>query len=293
MTYAHTFLMCLPKYFEVSYVINHWMSLHPAGICTERAFHQWRRLYELISERAHVRLVEPQPGLPDMPFTANAGVIVDDKVIVSRFLHTQRQGEEKHFQDWFSDNQFQVHKTPSGLNFEGAGDALLDRNEAFLWMGWGFRSQRTAQAHLSEYFDLEVVPLRLVDERFYHLDTCFCPLSGGYLLYYPAAFDDHARSVIAQRIPSNKRIAISERDAITFACNAVNIDDQIIVNRISDDLRFELEVAGFQVIQTDLSEFLKAGGGSKCLTLRLDEPRFPILGTIKAAQSFAQSVHSL
>lgn len=293
MTLAHTFLMCLPKYFEVSYVINHWMALHQKGICTERALQQWQGLYELISERAHVKLMEPQPGLPDMPFTANAGLIVDNKVMVSRFLHPQRQGEEKHFQDWFSSNQFQTHQTPAGLNFEGAGDALLDRKDVLLWMGWGYRSARAAQLHLAEYFDLEVVPLRLVDERFYHLDTCFCPLSDGYLLYYPAAFDDQARSAIARRIPANKRIAVSEKDAMRFACNAVNIDDVVIVNQIGIDLRVALERAGFQVIETDLSEFLKAGGGSKCLTLRLDEPRFPALATIEPAQSFAQTVHSL
>ncbi len=290
MSFAHTFLMCSPKYFEVTYVINHWMALHQ-GICTERALQQWQRLYQLIGERAHVKLVEPQPGLPDMVFTANAALMFDNKVMVSRFLHPQRTGEERHFQNWFSENQFQIHKTPSGVNFEGAGDALLDRNETLLWMGWGYRSARTAQAHLSEYFDLEVVPLRLVDERFYHLDTCFCPLSRGYLMYYPGAFDDQARREIAERVPRSKRIAVSERDAVTFACNAVNIDDVVIVNRISSELRAELEAAGFEVIQTDLSEFLKAGGGSKCLTLRLDEPRFPALATMESA--FARSVHSL
>lgn len=290
MSFAHTFLMCAPKYFEVTYVINHWMALHE-GICRERAMQQWQRLYQLISERAQVKLVEPQPGLPDMVFTANAALMFDNKAMVSRFLHPQRTGEERYFQNWFSENQFRIHKTPTGVNFEGAGDALLDRNETLLWMGWGYRSARTAQAHLSEYFDLEVAPLRLVDERFYHLDTCFCPLSRGYLMYYPAAFDDQARRLIAERVPRSKRIPVSERDAVTFACNAVNIDDVVIVNRISSELRAELEAAGFEVIQTDLSEFLKAGGGSKCLTLRLDEPRYPALATMESA--FAQSVHSL
>lgn len=290
MNSAHTFLMCLPKYFEVSYVINHWMALYPQGISLERALHQWQRLYELISERANVRLVEPQPGLPDMPFTANAGLIVDNKAVVSRFLHPQRQGEEKHFKDWFVENQFEVYKTPVGLNFEGAGDSLLDRKDFFLWMGWGFRSVLAAQAHLSEFFDMEVVPLRLIDERFYHLDTCFCPLSGGYLLYYPGAFDEHAQKVIARRVPANRRIVVSEKDAVRFACNAVNIDDAIIVNHISDELHCKLEASGFQVIEADLSEFLKAGGGTKCLTLRLNEPRFPSLGAIESAQHLVHSI---
>lgn len=285
MTFAHTFLMCLPKYFEVSYAINHWMTLHPNGICADRALQQWQRLYEVMNERAYVRLVDPQPGLPDMPFTANAGVVVNNKAVVSRFVHPERQGEEKHFHDWFANNQFQVYKTPAGLSFEGAGDALLDRKEFLLWMGWGFRSALAAQAFLTNSLDIEVVPLRLVDKRFYHLDTCFCPLSGGYLLYYPPALDDDANYLIAQRVPGNRRIVVSEKDAVNFACNAINIDDLVIVNKISDGLRLQLEAAGFEVLEIDLSEFLKAGGASKCLTLRLDEPLIPSLGAVESALS--------
>lgn len=271
MSFAHTFLMCRPKYFELCYVINPWMALHPNGICTERALQQWQELYESISKRALVRLIDPQPGLPDMSFTANAGLIVRDKVVLSRFLNSERQGEEQHFKEWFLDNQYKIYKTPVGLTFEGAGDALLDQQEFFLWMGWGYRSALAAHVHLSQYLDMEVLSLRLIDERFYHLDTCFCPLSGGYLLYYPPAFDEPARRLIAQRVPSNKRIAISEEDALYFACNAVNIDDLLILNHVGSKLRDQLNEAGFEVIETGLSEFLKAGGGSKCLTLRLDE----------------------
>jgi len=283
MTFTHTFLMCLPKYFELAYVINPWMALHPNGVCTERALQQWQELYESISARALVRLIDPQPGLPDMPFTANAGLIVHDKVVVSRFLNAERQGEEQHFKEWFLNNQYTVYQTPAGLSFEGAGDALLDQKEFFLWMGWGYRSVLAAQEHLSNYLDVEVLPLHLVDERFYHLDTCFCPLSGGYLLYYPPAFDEPARRLIAQRVPSNKRIAISEEDAVHFACNAVNIDDLLILNCISSKLRSQLEQAGFEVIETVLSEFLKAGGGTKCLTLRLNDPLSANLRAVESA----------
>jgi len=272
MTFALTFLMCQPKYFEVTYVINPWMALHPNGICREDALREWQNLYESVSKRAVVSLVDPQPGLPDMTFTANAGLIVDDKVVLSRFRHTERQGEEQHFHEWFLNNRYEVYQTPVGLSFEGAGDALLDRKESFLWMGWGYRSALAAHLHLSNYLDMEVLPLRLIDERFYHLDTCFCPLTDGYLLYYPAAFDEPTRRLIAQRVPRNKRIVVSEEDAVYFACNAVNIDDLVILNRVGDKLRNQLQEAGFEVIETGMTEFIKAGGGTKCLTLRLNEP---------------------
>ncbi|MBD2019869.1 TIGR00300 family protein, partial [Leptolyngbya sp. FACHB-36] len=114
--------------------------------------------------------------------------------------------------------------------------------------------------------------LRLMDERFYHLDTCFCPLSNGYLLYYPPAFDAYSNRLIEMRVPEAKRIAIDEADAVNFACNAVNVDHIVILNQASDDLKQRLTAAGFQVVETPLTEFLKAGGASKCLTLRVTEP---------------------
>jgi N-dimethylarginine dimethylaminohydrolase len=111
-----------------------------------------------------------------------------------------------------------------------------------------------------------------VDQRFYHLDTCFCPLEGGYLMYYPPAFDAESRALIEKRVPAARRIAIEEEDALAFACNAVNIDDKVVVNRATPGFVKILATKGFQVIQTPLSEFMKAGGSAKCLTLRLDEP---------------------
>jgi N-dimethylarginine dimethylaminohydrolase len=116
------------------------------------------------------------------------------------------------------------------------------------------------------------VVLKLVDQRFYHLDTCFCPLEGGYVLFYPPAFDEESHTLIEKRVPADKRIVIDEEDALSFACNAVNIDDTIVVNRASAGLVRAMAKKGFDVVQTPLSEFMKAGGSAKCLTLRLDEP---------------------
>jgi N-dimethylarginine dimethylaminohydrolase len=125
----------------------------------------------------------------------------------------------------------------------------------------------------------------LIDERFYHLDTCFCPLTDGYLLYYPAAFDEPTRRLIAQRVPRNKRIAVSEEDAVYFACNAGNIDDLLILNHVGNKLRNQLQEAGFEVIETGMTEFIKAGGGTKCLTLRLNEPLLVDTRAIESAVS--------
>jgi lysine-ketoglutarate reductase/saccharopine dehydrogenase-like protein (TIGR00300 family) len=266
-------LMCAPQHYDVDYVINPWMEGNIHRSSRDQAQAQWDQLYRLLKEHAAVELVPGQPGWPDMVFTANAGLVLDNTVVVSRFFHPERQGEAPHFEQWFAEHGYTVKTLPQGLPFEGAGDALFDRAGGWLWAGYGFRTELDSHPYLAQWLDVEVLSLRLIDRRFYHLDTCFCPLSNGDLLYYPPAFDTYSNHLIERRIPAEKRIAVDEVDAVNFACNAVNIDQTIILNSASDRLHQALTARGFTLIETPLTEFLKAGGAAKCLTLRLTEPR--------------------
>jgi lysine-ketoglutarate reductase/saccharopine dehydrogenase-like protein (TIGR00300 family) len=277
-------LMCAPHHYEVDYVINPWMEGNIHRSSRDRALVQWTQLYQALQEYVQVDLVEPQPGWPDMVFTANAGLILGHTVVLSRFFHPERQGEESHFHKWFVDQGYKVHLLPDSLPFEGAGDALIDRSGGWLWAGYGFRSELDSHPYLAEWLDVEVLSLRLVDRRFYHLDTCFCPLTDGHLLYYPPAFDTYSNRLIELRIPPEKRIAVSEADAVNFACNTVNIDKIVVMNKVSEGLHKLLADRGFTVVETPLTEFLKAGGAAKCLTLKLIEPHreSPQLSTIQS-----------
>ena len=267
------FLMCPPTHYDVDYVINPWMEGNVHRSAKAVAAAQWQQLQGVLAGHAQVEQLQPQPGLPDLVFTANAGVVVDDSVVLARFFHPERQGEEPWFQQWFESQGYRVTLLPADLPFEGAGDALLDRSGGWLWAGYGFRSELAAHPLLAEALAVEVLSLRLMDERFYHLDTCFCPLSDGTLLYYPPAFDFYSNRLIETRVPAAKRLVVGEADALAFACNAVNVGRSVILNQASAGLRQQLETRGYEVLETPLSEFLKAGGAAKCLTLRLDEPR--------------------
>ncbi len=272
MTDAIRFLMCAPDHYDVDYVINPWMEGNIHKSSRDRAADQWHKLHHVIKDHAIVDLVAPEKGWPDMVFTANAGLVLGTNVVLSRFLHPERQGEEPYFKAWFEANGYTVYELPSDLPFEGAGDALFDREGRWLWAGYGFRTELDSHPMIAKWLDTEVLSLRLVDNRFYHLDTCFCPLKGGYLLYYPPAFDAYSNHLIERRVPAEKRIAIAEADAVNFACNAVNINEIVIMNNASAGLKQRLADVGFTVIETPLTEFLKAGGAAKCLTLRTTEP---------------------
>lgn len=287
MTSEIRILMCAPDHYDVDYVINPWMEGNVHKLSRDRAVQQWQGLFQLLKDRAIVELVKPEKGVPDMVFTANAGLVLGKEVVLSRFFHKERQGEEPFFKQWFADQGFTVHELPKDLPFEGAGDALLDREGRWLWAGYGFRSELDSHPYLAKWLDIEVLSLRLMDERFYHLDTCFCPLTGGYLLYYPPAFDSYSNRLIEMRVPEAKRIPIGESDALNFACNTVNIGNVVVMNKASDELKRRLNAAGFEVVETPLTEFLKAGGAAKCLTLRTTEP---VLADIHASATVESRV---
>ena len=265
-------LMCPPDFFTVEYVINPWMAGHETSLDSDLARQQWNALKDAISEVAEVVTMEPQPELPDMVFTANAGVVYGNKAIASHFMPHERRPEEAHFKKWFSDNGFELLDLDEKIGFEGAGDCLLDRGGPWLWTGYGFRTEIEAHAEIQKYFDVELVSIRLTDSRFYHIDTCFCPLTDGFLMYHPPAFDFESRIAIESRIPAHKRIVVDTADAGNFACNAINVGNTVFINKASDPLIARLMLAGFRVVQIELSEFLKAGGSAKCLTLKLVEP---------------------
>lgn len=259
-------LMCPPDHYGVHYEINPWMDRERGAELTA-AHRQWQELVEIFRRLgASIERLPPAPDLPDMVFTANAGLVVGERFFLSRFRHPQRMGESPHFARWFAGNGFRVVELECQRPFEGAGDALFCGD--ILFAGYRHRTEIQTHRELADVLGCQVLSLELVDPRFYHLDTCFCPLAPGKAVYYPAAFDDYARRTLATHVPD--RIEVSAEDARQFACNAVVLGKHVILHTGATALGQRLVADGFLVHQTDLSEFLKAGGSAKCLTLRLD-----------------------
>ena len=261
------FLLCPPRFYRIAYVINPWMCGNVGRTDEATAHHEWEHLCAALTARAAIELVEPAEGLPDMAFVANAGLVHGDVFVPSRLRFPQRQAETPVVTAWFRDHGYAVTPLPGEGCFEGEGDALFQPGEPLLWAGYGVRSAREAVDHLAALLDVEVVPLRLVDERFYHLDTAFCPLPGGRVVYHPGAFDAEARATMAARIPADRRYAVDIADALAFACNALVADGAYVTSFVSAALRARLARWGHEVVTCALGEFLLAGGGAKCLAL--------------------------
>ena len=263
-------LMCAPEFFGVRYSINPWMEGQIGQVDSAVALRQWTEFYNILKDYAEIHLIDPQPYVPDLVFTANAGLMIEGRFIPSRFKHEERRREEPLFREWFENRSTEILPLPKNIYFEGAGDALLQPGGKRLWAGHGFRTDREAHQFLAEQLELEVISLRLVNPRFYHLDTCLCPLLDDQVMYYPAAFDEASLKTIEAHVPPEKRIIVAEKDAIHFTCNAVLVDRVLFLNRAAPEFLQLLEHKGYTPIIQPVSEFLKAGGANKCLTLALD-----------------------
>lgn len=259
-------LMCPPDYYGIEYEINAWMNrARPAD--SEVAREQWKALRQTLEAAgAAIELVEPQPGLPDLVFTANAAIIFRDLAVPAHFKHPERQGEQPYFERWLSGHGFRIERVPDDVYFEGAGDALFCGDTLFA--GYRMRSDARGHQQIGELLGCRVIPLELVDPYYYHLDTCFCPLRPGAAIYFPNAFDDYGRQVLRELVP--ELIAVEEAEARRFACNAVVVGTTVVTNTGCSQLHAELQDRGFTPRETPLDEFVKAGGSAKCLTLRLD-----------------------
>lgn len=260
-----TFLMCRPTFFGVEYEINPWMKLS-STVDKNKALEQWNNLSDRIKEHGGAVInIKPREGLPDMVFTANAGLYLKESntLCLSSFLHDQRQKEQWWFYDFFIERKTTVVVNPSV--FEGAGDALF-LGETLIG-GHGFRSHRDIYAEIRPLLEHEPKVVKLKDPSFYHLDTCFCPLDGMDYMIYPGAFNDQGLADI--RSLGGTEISVSKEEARKFACNAVCIGKTVILPTGCDNTYQALESKGYKPVPVDMSEFMKSGGAAKCLTLAI------------------------
>jgi N-dimethylarginine dimethylaminohydrolase len=264
------YLMCSPEHYTVSYRINPWM--HPdEPTDTELARRQWQTLHDLFLELGHtVRVIEPAAGLPDMVYAANGGFTIDGVAYAANFAHPERAGEAQLYADWFESAGFRV--APATEINEGEGDFLLVGDVVLA--GHGYRSSTTSHDEVAAVFGRRVIPLELVDPRFYHLDTAISVLDPvtpeqgeANIAYLPGAFSEASRAVLEERYPD--AILVSDADAVWLGLNSISDGRNVVIASRATGFERQLAERGYNPIGVDLSELLKGGGGVKCCTLEL------------------------
>jgi N-dimethylarginine dimethylaminohydrolase len=266
LTWGRRYLMCPPRHFGVLYEINPWMHREVA-VDTDRSADQWHQLVaNLQAAGAQIETIEPQENVPDLVFTANAGIVSGTTFVPSHFRHPERKPETEVFARWFAAAGWTVDRLPDDLDHEGAGDALPF--DGVLVSGYRFRSDAAAAGVLSSKLGAPVRSVELVDPRLYHLDLTFCPLDDRRALCAPTGWDRYGRAVVEALVP--EPLWLTDDEALSFCANSVVVGRNIVMPAVPRRVGRTLEQWGFSVLESRVDEFLKAGGGCRCLTLALD-----------------------
>ena len=281
LKYRAHIAMCPPNFFEVAYSINPFMEpckwVADAQSYQMKSAHQWNALTDTLTKLGvNIEILQPHHGVPDLVFTANAAIVLDQKALLARFRHPERQAEEPFFKAFFDMMKTRgfvtdVVSLPACIHQEGAGDCVWDAKRQMFWAGYGPRSDMGASEYIRDFFGKPVVPLKLQTAQFYHLDVSMAPLSGGEMVYYPGAFSSASVNQILDHVEDHHDlIEATLEDASNLCVNAVNIGTDIVMAPCSDRLRGQLTERGYTLHEVPLGEFWKSGGAAFCLTLRLD-----------------------
>ena len=272
--WGHRYLLCPPRHFGVLYEINPWMHQEVA-VDVDVALGQWHALHDaLVAAGAEIETIDQPEGVPDLVFTANAGLLdtTTRRFVPSHFRHPERQGETEVFASWFAERGWDVARLPGDVDHEGAGDALPfgPPGRRALLSGYNPRSDVVAAGHLTDLLGVAVKAVELVDPRLYHLDLTFCPLDHRRAMCAPLGWDAYGRRVVEALVP--EPLWLTDDEALAFCANSVVVGTTVVMPSCPPRVGRILEGWGFDVVVCPVDEFLKAGGGCRCLTLALDVP---------------------
>lgn len=276
MPLPNTALMVHPKAFDVVYSINPHMQEHIGKVDRNLAVKQWEAIknhYEKLG--LAVPVVEGVDGLPDMVFCANQSLpdLAENgqkRVLMSNMRHQERKAEVTHIRNWYKSQGFDIKELNSSeSHFEGMGDAIWHLGKRLIWGGYGYRTEASVYEDISEKLDVPVLLLELQHPSLYHLDTCLTVLTENTVLIYPEAFTEEGLALI-HHFFDNVLEANEEETMKYLACNAVCPDGKhVIIDQNCTNTTELLTKAGFTVIGTDTSEYLKSGGSVFCMKMLL------------------------
>ncbi len=273
-------LLCRPDHFDVVDVKNAFMAGQVGRIDRVRALDQWEALaatYRRVGVAVHV--LDGADGLEDMVFCANPVCVLPREgggadVVASRMNHASRRREVPHVVRWFETHGLPATSLGDDVGtIEGHGDVLVVPGRRLALGGHGGRTTRGALEALAEATGVTLVPLALVGEPFYHLDTCLAVLDEDTVLVHPPAFRGDALDVLRALFP---RVLVADPAEARehLAVNAHGLaDGHVVLPAQAVRTAETLAAAGLRPLPVDVSEFHRSGGSVFCM--RLDLPTRP------------------
>lgn len=267
--------MCRPDFFTVEYVGNKFMNVNnPPDKAI--AIEQWENLKSIYQNlKFEVVEISPAEDLHDMVFTANQSFpFLDDqgnkKVILSKMKNPQRKNEVQYFKKFYEDSGYDTIELPDEIEFfESMGDSIVDYERKIIFGGFGQRSEKKVYDFVAKHTKYNVIMLDLINPYLYHLDTCFSILDSKTVVVDKTAFNENDIEIIKSFF-ENVIEADNEENMKYFVCNSHCPDGKnVIVQSGAEKFPQQIRDAGFNIIETDTSEFMKSGGSVFCMKMMM------------------------
>jgi N-dimethylarginine dimethylaminohydrolase len=240
----------------------------PGKINKDEAITQWQQLVEAYNKlQVTVIVIDQQKGNPDMVFATDEALVFGKNILLSRFWCKERRMESTYYEEWFRKNGYTITYLPNDVYFEGNGDSFLWDEKLFI--GVGFRADKNSCKAVEKLLDLEVIPLEIIDPKFFHLDVGCFPLNNETMFYYPTAFSNKSRKVLKKAVPN--LLELTKEEAYGFCANSIVTDHYVIHQKGNNSFKNKLKELRYTSIEVDAGEFMKSGGGIHCLTNILEK----------------------
>jgi N-dimethylarginine dimethylaminohydrolase len=276
-------LLVDPSHFRIEYAINPHMRTSAGDLNTidaARARKQWQALRDAYAQTGlTVETLTADPRYPDMVFAANQAFPYPDPrgeaeagkyaFVPSRMAHDERAGEVPLVSAWLKEKGYRETPLPENVrgSFESGGDLTWFGDRRLLVGGIGKRTRPEALKAVADLIECPVIVLEMDDPDFYHLDTCLSFLDDRTALWVPHAFKATSQKLLSSLVEN--LIAVDDLEARRgLACNAHSTNGHtIFLPSGNPHTSRELETLGYEVVEIDTSEFLKAGGSVYCMKM--------------------------
>jgi N-dimethylarginine dimethylaminohydrolase len=225
-------------------------------------------------------LEEPHHALPDIVFTANAGLCLPrlpkKTILLPHMKYKQRQEELSYLERIFRNLHLNIIAYPGNEPFEGQAELKWFHGGTKAVCGYGHRSTKKTFAELNHFFKKlyhahgltppELLVLPLASSDYYHLDVAMLEFDDSKCIVHKKALSAASIVKLEKFLGKENVYVIDVKD--TFCLNAVIDGPHLITHKLTADVKEMLEtITGRSVKMIDTYEFERSGGSVRCMTL--------------------------
>jgi N-dimethylarginine dimethylaminohydrolase len=284
-----SYVMNFPFTLDTSNPNNIWMQeLNPEELQINKgkAYKQFLDLYNFMSGASLTYLLPSQGNYQDQVYVANLGIYLphikdSNNIILSNFTSEPRQGEERVGKPFFELMDYRVHMSPH--KWEGEADLKYLHDNVYIG-GYGIRSEFETYQWMAEEFDMNIIPVNMVEDYLYHLDCSIFPLSKDKTLICTELFSDQEIKALEG---VTEIIDIDIDDAFGGITNSVRLGNMVLCASNISELKagnelYDLEKRklytlekicaneGMEPVIFNLSEYMKSGALLSCMVMHLN-----------------------